>query len=367
MSSAAASEKTRTRVARAVLQNNLKVRPGERVMIEAWTHTLPWAVTLARETRRLGAFPLVPYEDEEAFWDVVDHGGAKVLGRPAAHEWAALASTDVYIHMWGPGDRVRLGGLPPAKAGQIFSFNDDWYKTAAKAGVRGARLEVGRPFPSLARAYGIGLDRWTEQVVRGTLVPPDRLAQAAAPIVRALARGRRLTIRDDEGTDLTLGLAGRTPRAYTGTPITGDRNRRGDLLATLPAGSIRVAIDESVAEGTMVANRTCYYEDGTATGAVFRFRDGRLTDAQFESGGERFESGFRAGGKGRDRPGFLGIGLNPELEDTPQLEDVEQGVVMVTLGGNANLGGRNTSRFFGWAIRSGATVEVDGRPLPLGR
>ncbi|MCI4370108.1 MAG: hypothetical protein L3J81_02115, partial [Thermoplasmata archaeon] len=95
-------------MARSVLQKNLQVRPGERVIIEAWTHTLPWAVSFAREARRLGASPLVPYEDEASYWDSVDAKEDKVLGRAAAHEWAALGKTDVYLHMWGPGDRVRL-------------------------------------------------------------------------------------------------------------------------------------------------------------------------------------------------------------------------------------------------------------------
>ncbi|MGA8302291.1 MAG: hypothetical protein WA691_06330 [Thermoplasmata archaeon] len=58
---------TRAKLARSVLQRNLKVRKGEHVTIEAWTHTLPWAVAFARETRRLGAFPLITYDDEDAY------------------------------------------------------------------------------------------------------------------------------------------------------------------------------------------------------------------------------------------------------------------------------------------------------------
>jgi len=63
----------------------------------------------------------------------VDHGEAKVLGTAAAHEWAALGKTDVYIHMWGPGDRVRLNALPPKQAEALFGFNDGWYSAARKA------------------------------------------------------------------------------------------------------------------------------------------------------------------------------------------------------------------------------------------
>jgi leucyl aminopeptidase (aminopeptidase T) len=363
VSASPVSPATRSRVARSVLRKNLAVKPGERVVVEAWTHTLPWAVAFAREARRLGALPLVPFEDEAGYWEAVDDGEFKVLGRAAAHEWAALGATNVYLHMWGPGDRVRLNKLGPKRMGALFGFNSAWYAAARKSGLRGARLELGRPYPELARAYGADVGTWTDQLVRAMMVEPSTLARAAAPLEQALARGRRLRIRNADGTDLTLGLAHRRVVSMLGRPVVGDPKRPFDMLTSLPSGSLRVSLDESVADGTIVANRTCFYDDGKATGAVLRFRHGKLTDAEFDKGGERFDAGFRTGGKGRDRPGFLGIGLNPELHDTPQVEDIERGAVMVSVGGNRLWGGKNASPFFGWAINAGASLEVDGRSV----
>jgi hypothetical protein len=120
-----------------------------------------------------------------------------------------------------------------------------------------------------------------------------------------------------------------------------------------------------VADGTIVANRTSYYDDGVATGATFEFSQGKLTEANFDSGEELFEKPFEKATAGRDRPGFFSIGLNPELHNTPQVEDIEAGAVMVSVGGNGNLGGKNRSNFFGWSIIAGATVEIDGKALPL--
>jgi leucyl aminopeptidase (aminopeptidase T) len=365
MSPTSVPEKTRLQVARRVLQQNLAVRPGERVTIEAWPHTLPWSVALSREAFRLGAEPLILYQDEDAYWDAVEGGEAARLGTLGDHEWATLRESDVYIHLWGPGDRLRLAKLPPATQSRLFAFNDEWYKVAQKAGVRGARLEIGRPFPSLARAYGVTEGTWRDEVIRATLVDPARLKRSAAPIVRALARGSRLRIRHRNGTDLTLGVRRKTVRSLVGTiPPVRERGVFG-ILTTLPAGFVGAALDESIADGTIVANRTDYFDSGTATGATFRFAKGRLTEATFESGGERFHQPFRSGGKGRDRPGMLRIGLNPELHDTPQLEDCELGGVMVSVGGNRFAGGTNPSPFFGWAITAGASVEVDGHAVPI--
>ncbi|HTW55995.1 MAG TPA: aminopeptidase [Thermoplasmata archaeon] len=359
------SDAQRSRTARAVLTKNLKVRPGERVTIEAWTHTIPWAAAFAREARRLGAIPMTLFEEESAFWDAVDHGDAATLGSMGAHEGAALRQTDVYLHMWGPGDRVRLNALPAKLRESLFAWNDGWYRSARRAKLRGARLELGRPYPTLARAYRADEAEWSDQLLRATAVDPARLARAAAPLVRALARGRSLRIRASNGTDVTLGLARRPVRALTGTVLPPAQRGPFDMLINLPAGVVTLALDESVADGTIVANRTNYYDDGVATGATFHFGAGRLTEATFRSGGERFQTSYRSGGRGRDRPGMLRLGLNPELHNTPQVEDLERGAVMVSVGGNRFVGGKNPSPFFGWAITAGATVEVDGQRLRL--
>jgi leucyl aminopeptidase (aminopeptidase T) len=353
--------------ARSVLANNLKLKAGERVIIEAWPHTLPWAVALARESRRRKAFPLIHYEDEDAYWDSVDHGETKILGASPGHEWAALSETDVYIHMWGPGDRVRLNALSTKRADELFAWNAKWYEAARKAGVRGVRLEVGRPFPTLAKAYGVEEGEWRERVVAASLVDPKAMARKATPIARALRTGRRVRITHDNGTDLTLGLAGRAPRTSVGEFEPGSLKRPFGQLITLPAGAVRVALDETVADGTFVANRTDYFEDGIATGAVFEFSGGRLLKARFDRGGERFDAAYAKGGKGRDQPGLLSVGLNPLLHDTPQVEDLEAGAILVSVGGNRTFGGKNASGLFGWAIAAGARIEVDGKMLALPR
>jgi leucyl aminopeptidase (aminopeptidase T) len=367
MASDSVTAATRSKLARSVLVNNLQVRKGERLIVEAWNHTLPWAVAIAREARRIGAQALISYEDEGAWWDAVDDGEEAVLGKAAAHEFAALGKTDVYIHMWGPGDRVRLNALSQDKANRLFEFNDAWYASAQKTGLRGARMELGRVYPTLARAYGVDESEWREQLIRATMVTPEALRRYAAPITNAFERGKRVRIRDDAGTDLTLGLLGRKTITAAGRLTPEDRKRPFRMLLNLPAGLVRAALDETVAEGTIVGNRTSYYDDGKADGGVLRFRNGKLVEAEFAHGQERFDGPFKRGGKGRDHPGMISVGLNPGLHNTPQLEDIEKGAVMVSLGGNRQAGGKNTSPFFGWVVNKGVTVEVDGKALLLGR
>lgn len=59
--------------------------------------------------------------------------------------------------------------------------------------------------------------------------------------------------------------------------------------------------------------------------------------------------------------------LARELHNTPQVEDEEAGALLVSVGGNRYVGGKNKSPFFGWAVIAGATAEIDGQSLPLSR
>lgn len=355
-----------TRFARSVLTQTLHVKPGENVVIEGWSHSLPWATALARETRRLKAFPVVLYEDEDAFWDSVDSREENLLGAAPAHEWAMLGKTDVYIHMWGAGDKIRLAQLPPARSSKIFSWNDAWYKAAGKSGLRGARLEIGRPFPTLAKLYGVDLDEWTRQVAEASMVDPQKMLAAARPLAAALQKGRKLRIYDDHGTDLTLGLAHREAVTNAGIVLPADLKKPFRMLTTLPGGFVTAALNESVAEGTFVSNRSCYTDSGTATGVKMEFRNGRMVSQKFTTGEELFKGSYAKGGKGRDQPGQIRIGLNPKLHNTPQIEDCEAGAVTFSVGMNRfSPGGKNRSSYFGFAVNAGATVEIDGKALPM--
>lgn len=353
-------------LARSILTHNLKVRPGERVTIETWPHSLPWAAALARETRRLGASPLTVYNDESAFWDSVDSGETKLLGTLAKHERAALKRSDVFVHLWGPGDRVRLGRLTSPASDEVFAFNDEWYKLARKSGLRGARLEVARPYPTLAKAYGVPQEAWERQVYEASLVPPGELRRTGRRIAKRLERGREVHLTHDNGTDLTLRLAGYTPRVNWGVVDAEARKRATGMLVNIPAGNVIVALDVKRAEGKLIANRTSYSDDSRATGTEFTFRGGRLVKAEFETGAETFRTPYATATKGRDRPGILSVGLNPRLKDTPQMEDLERGAVLVSVGGNAFLGGANTSNFLGFGVVAEGRLEIDGEPIADG-
>ena len=351
------------RLAHEVLTRRLSLRPGENVTIEAYPEALPWATGFVREARRRGARPLLHFEDEASYWSAVREGGARLLGSPGDHEWAALAATDVYIYFWGPEDLARRARLPDAVQEQLTAFNGRWYETARRAKLRGARMMIARATEANARFWGVPLGAWRREVLAASLRDPKHLRKPAVAVERALARGHELRLRHPNGTDLTLRLAGRDPVVATGEVRPAARASRFGRMANVPDGSVYVAVDESTADGTVVANLPTTTAAYRLTGGRFRFRAGRLVEATFRDGGSAFRREYRAAGPGRERPAFVEVGLDPEVRRAPGLEEIVAGAVTVGVGGNAGFGGRTKVDFLGYLSVAGAELSVDGRTV----
>jgi leucyl aminopeptidase (aminopeptidase T) len=355
------------RLARGVLRQRLRVKPKENVTIETYPSSLPWATGFVREARRLGARPLLLYEDERSYWSAVEEGRAGLVGTPGAHEWAALKGSDVYIYFWGPENLARRGRLPDREAEKLVAFNSKWYQLAQKAGVRGARMGIARVTEANARFFGVPLGSWREQVVRASLRDPASIRPSATRLARRLARGRSVRIRHPNGTDLTLALAGREPLTSLGEVTAESMKTPFGSMANVPDASVYVAVDEGTADGQFVANRRTTSPSGSPIeGGRFTFRNGRLARSAFRRGGTGFRVPYRAAGVGRDLPSFLEVGLDPAVMGGPLIEESEAGAVTVGVGRNTFAGGKTAVDFFAYLTLGGAELSIDGQKIVRG-
>lgn len=352
------------RLARNVLRNCLHLRSKEDLTIETYPTSLPWAAGMVREARRLGARPLVLYEDESSFWTAVEEGRGSSLGSPGDHEWAALRGTDAYVYFWGPEDVARRRALPDALQEQIFAYNPKWYQVVSKAGVRGARMTIARVTERNARIFGVPVGRWRRQVLAASLEDPARFRRRGARLRDLLERGRSARLRHPNGTDLTLGLAHRKANVTLGEVTPEMMKVPFGSMTNVPDGTVYVAVDEETADGTIVANLpTTTAFDGNLHGSRLTFRDGRLKRATFARGGAAWRAPYRAASGGKDRPSFLEVGLNPSVGDAPLLEEMVAGAVTVGVGRNDGFGGTTKSDFLGYVTLSGGELSIDGRPI----
>jgi leucyl aminopeptidase (aminopeptidase T)/transposase len=350
-------------MARVVLRQCLRVRTGERVLIQSWSATQAYANGLVLESLKLGARPLVLYEDESTYWAAAAECRPEYLARIGEHRRAALERADVLVSFFGPSDRARAHALPPNVRARLREHEDAIERAAARAGSRAVQMAIGRLSPASARFYGVDPTAWRTELIEGTLVPPARLMGRAQRIVELLTRGRSVRVTHPNGTDLRLALAHRRPVVSDGM-VPRPRSRGEWGMVTLPAGVVQVAVDEGVAEGTFRANvassAALSGEVGDYAGGRWTFERGRLRRFDFERGGAAFAESYRRAGVGRDRPGSLSFGLNERISIAPLLEDQGLGTVTMHLGRNDHLGGRTRSSWWAWLFLRGADVTIDG-------
>lgn len=355
--------------ARNLVQNYLRVRPGENVIVEGWTHTLSMSSAMVDEVRRVGGSALLAYENDDAWWRAVERKQAELLGRLSAPEWAALEAADVYVQFWGPADSARLEKLPETNVDAwATGWFDRWYKTARATGLRGGRMAVGWVTDSRARHWRVSKERWMNGLLGACLADPKEVAKSGKRLARALTGTKKVRITHPNGTDVEVALAGVPPRVYDGYPH--PRNRaysEYDMMANFPDGRVRIALDAKTAEGRIVSTHRSYdevwYPWPTFSGGTFEFSGGKLTSFAFKEGESLFAKRYARGTPGKDRTGSLGIGLHPTAKNLPYLEHIERGCVQLLVGGNDYLGGRNHSDFKGWITLAGSEICVDGTPV----
>ena len=350
--------------AHSIVRRYLDVRAGEDVVVESWDHTMAMASAMVDEVRRAGGKALLIHQDEDAWRRAIDRKQYKLLGESSAPEWAATKAADVWVMFWGPGDTDRIEQLPEKTFDKTVAWNWPWYEVARKAGLRGVRMTEGFVTEGRARKWGLDRERWQESVLRASLLNPKELAKTGARLAKALSRGKKVRIAHPNGTDLEVALAGIRPRLLDGRPHPGDK-RFGPygMLASVPAGSITCALDSQTAEGSFRANRRTNIWWTWHSGGRLEFTEGRLTSCSLEEGGEGFSREYERGTTGKDRASALAFGLNPAAKDVPLLEQVEEGSVSLTIGGNRGLGGTNRSNFFTWFSLADAEVSIDGTPI----
>ncbi|MCI4356340.1 MAG: aminopeptidase [Thermoplasmata archaeon] len=350
--------------ARNLVTKYLKVRAGENAVVESWDHTRSMASALVDEVRRAGGEVLLIHNDEDAWWRAIDRKQSKLLGRSSGPEWAALQAADVFVHFWGPADTDRLEKIPDRTGDEIFDWIPHWYEVARKSGLRGGRMTTGFVTDGRARQWSVDRAQWEESMLRACLVDPEELAQSGARLGKALSRGKQVRITHSNGTDLEVGLAGKAPFVRDGRarPWAKGSSASG-MLENFPTGLVEVALDSRTATGVIHANRRTNIWWTWDAGGTLEFADGKLTSYSFEEGEEEFTRQYKLGTSGKDRASTLKIGLNPAVEDVPNLEFVERGCTCLVLGRNTHVLGSNRSNFMSWVMLAGAEIAVDGTPV----
>jgi hypothetical protein len=208
-----------------------------------------------------------------------------------------------------------------------------------------------------------------DAVYQRALLQTDYAALAAIERTFAAAlRAGDVHITSPSGTDLRFRAGDRPPNLQDGD-ASAARASRGKVLVDheieLPAGVVRVAPIEDSVEG-MIAFPPSQWDGRPVEGLKLRFSKGRVVEILAASGRDAVEAEMRRAGDAGRAFREIGVGFNPLLV-VPEREPwipyygYGAGVVRLSLGDNAELGGSVTGGYVRWNFFTDLTVTVAGR------
>jgi leucyl aminopeptidase (aminopeptidase T) len=196
----------------------------------------------------------------------------------------------------------------------------------------------------------------TEEMLARAMGADMRLLRKRGSILsRALGPGAEARITSPHGSDLRLGLEGRTPIVDAGV-----LNRPG-AFGNIPCGEAFIAPVEGSAEGTLVVDGSIAGIGKVEMPVALTVRAGHLTDATGTEGARLLELLTEHGQDGTN-VAELGIGTNEEAVLTGNILEDEKilGSAHVAFGASAAIGGTVQVPVHLDCVVLEPTVEVDG-------
>jgi len=310
------------RVADKTLTESLGVRAGEAVTIETWNTGLRFAQRTEVRARRIGALPLLLFEDEDAFIESLRLTPKQRVGRLGKHEYSLLSGTNAYVFIPGPvlGGSSRLSREDLAAS---TAYNSSWYLAAKKARLRGVRMTFGYVGPDLARILHKPIRRVVEHQLRACLTDLRKVRQTGLTLSRRLRPRARATLKA-EGETLHFELG--TEEALDDGVVSRNDLATGGNMTNLPPGYYAREIVVASLDGTVRM-----YAPVPRIGAVadlrLEFCKGRLVDWECEADQHWLNHLVRATSEDRRTFGAVVIGLNPALREGYGQDRLVEGAV----------------------------------------
>ncbi len=294
-------------VARKVIFESLRLKKGESVTVETWNNGLALARRFVVEARRIGALPIMIFEDEDTYVDSVRNTPKDTVGKMGRHEYELLAASDAYFFIPNEILEAYTKRLTPEEVDQATGYGSSWYEAAEKAKLRGARMSFGFAGKELARMLGKGLDEITIHQLKATLVDFGALKKTGKELESHLPNnsagilisgGSQLEFEFEDGMGLEDGV------------VDEEDISTGHNMAYLPPGMLTKKVKVGSVRGKVKLSPTLAWL-GMVDDAVLEFESGQLVRWSSRSSKKRLDSLINDQPENERKVSAVTIGLNP--------------------------------------------------------
>ena len=198
------------RIAQKMVRDNLRVQPGEQVLIEVRSDAVPYAELIAFEVFKVGGVATVLLESDDLMYQELMVTPFAQLSLPRQPQIAAIEAADyiVTIGLFNT-EPARFRNLPAERV-QAHKLRHQ-ARTQAIYGKSGLKaLTTDYPTRYMAQAFGVPWRNFFDMFWRAMDIDYGQLRERAAALPEILEQGEQVHILTPRGTDLRLRRGKRT-------------------------------------------------------------------------------------------------------------------------------------------------------------
>lgn len=294
-----------TRLANVLIHHSCRVKPGDKVLVEAFDIPTDFTVELVRAIAEAGGLPLVSTYHQpvlRALYRTATEEQMRFIGEVERHR---MEGVQCYIGVRGSHNIAEMSDVPAEK--MALYEKHWWHYVHSQVRVPKTRWVVLRwPHPSMAQAAGMSTEAFEAFYFRVCAeVDYARMAKAAEPLHALMDRTDRVRITGP-GTDLTFSKKG-----IPTVPCAGERN--------IPDGEIFTCPVRDSLNGTIAFNTETLYRGTLFNNIRLTFQDGKIIDAQAGANTVRLNEILDAD-EGARYVGEWSLGFNPYI--TSPMKDI---------------------------------------------
>lgn len=252
--------------AQQLVSHAIKVKPGEKVLIEAFDIPTDFTAELIRVIAEAGGLPIVSTYHQSvlrALYSVASEEQMKTIGEV---ERKRMEAVDCYIGVRGSHNTSEFSDVPKER---MSLYEKHWWNYVhSEVRVKKTRWVVLRwPHSSMSQAAGMSTEAFEDfyfQVCAG--IDYSKMAAAMEPLKELMNRTDRVQITGP-GTDLSFSI-----QNIPTIPCAGEVN--------IPDGEIFTAPVRNSLNGTLHYNTESIYRGTLFSNIKFVFKDGKIVDAE---------------------------------------------------------------------------------------
>ncbi|MCL4515805.1 MAG: aminopeptidase [Firmicutes bacterium] len=284
-------------LAKNLVDYSVRLKPGEKVLIDCVGAITPLAPELIREAYKVGALPFVNVVDQELLRAVLLGAAREQMEAMAAFEVPRMKEMDAYIGIRANENADELSDVPPEKMDLYMKY----YYQPVHFEERIPRTKwcvLRYPTPSMAQMANMSTEAFEDFYFKVCCLDYAKMSRAMDPLAALMAKTDRVRIVGPE-TDLHFSIKG--------IPVIkcdGDKN--------IPDGEVYTAPVRDSVNGVLAYNTEGEYNGMRFSNIRFEFKDGKIIRATANDT-EKLNKLLDTD-EGARHVGEFAIGVNPHIE-----------------------------------------------------